>query len=172
MPKGKKENRPQISRKEEKNESKISRNNSNERWICIYVPMKDGFAFMHRVGVQNHPIGDYYTFPGGGQEEKETLEEGTIREIKEEFGIDVEVVEKLYEMENGEKNQKEYFYLCKYIGGKFGTGQGPEFSGDPKYAHRGKYIPEIVKREDIEKITLLPYEIRDKFIKDMKNGRF
>ena len=23
------------------------------------IPMKDGFAFMHRVGVQNHPIGDY-----------------------------------------------------------------------------------------------------------------
>lgn len=136
------------------------------------IPMGEGFALMHRVGVQNHPIGEYYTFPGGGREGEETLEEGTIREIKEEFGIDVEVVEKLYEMENGEKNQKEYFYLCKYIGGKFGTGKGPEFSGDPKYAHRGKYIPEIVKREDIEKITLLPYEIRDKFIKDIKNGRF
>ena len=60
------------------------------------IPMGDGFAFMHRVGVQNHPIGEYYTFPGGGQEGEETLEEGTIREIKEEFGIDVEVVRKLY----------------------------------------------------------------------------
>ena len=55
------------------------------------LPIEDGFAFMHRVGVQNHPIGDYYTFPGGGREGDETLEEGTIREIKEEVGIDVEV---------------------------------------------------------------------------------
>lgn len=135
------------------------------------VPMEDGFAFMHRVGVKNHPIGDYYTFPGGGREGEETLEEGTIREIKEEFGIDVEVVKKLYEMENGEKNKKEYFFLCKYLKGDFGTGTGPEFSGNPKYEHRGKYIPEIVSRKDVEKITLLPFEIRDKFIKDIKDGR-
>ena len=135
------------------------------------IPMGDGFAFMHRVGVQNHPIGDYYTFPGGGQEPGETLEEGTKREIKEEFGIDVEVEKKLYELDNGEVNKKEYFFLCKYIGGTFGTGTGPEFSGNPKYAHRGKYIPEIVKRENVEKIVLLPYEIRDKFVEDIKNGR-
>ena len=135
------------------------------------IPIGDGFAFMHRVGVQNHPIGDYYTFPGGGREGEETLEEGTIREIKEEFGIDVEVVRKLYEIDNKEKEMKEYFFLCKYVGGKFGTGTGPEFSGDPKYAHRGQYIPEIISREDVENITLLPYEIRDKFVEDIKNGR-
>lgn len=136
------------------------------------VPIGDGFAFMHRVGVKNHPIGDYYTFPGGGKEGEETLEEGTIREIKEEFGIDVEIVEKLYELENGEQNKKEYFFLCKYISGEFGTGTGPEFTGDPKYAHRGLYLPEILSREDVEKITLLPFEIRDKFIEDIKQGRF
>ena len=135
------------------------------------VPMGDGFAFMHRVGVQNHPIGNYYTFPGGGREGEETLEEGTIREIKEEFGIDVEVVEKLYEMEHANKETKEYFFLCKYLGGEFGTGKGPEFTGDPKYVHRGQYLPEIVAREDVENITLLPFEIRDKFIKDIKQGR-
>lgn len=135
------------------------------------VPIGNGFAFMHRVGVQNHPIGDYYTFPGGGREGNETLEEGTIREIKEEFGIDVEVLEKLYEIENGEQNKKEYFFLCKYIKGEFGTGTGPEFSGDPKYSHRGKYIPEIVSRQDVEKITLLPPEIKAKFVKDIKQGK-
>ena len=135
------------------------------------VPMENGFAFMHRVGVQNHPIGEYYTFPGGGREGEETLEEGAKREIKEEFGIEVEVVEKLYEMEHPNKLTKEYFFLCKYIGGEFGTGTGPEFSGDPKYAHRGQYLPEIISRKDVEKITLLPYEIRDKFIEDVKNGR-
>ena len=54
---------------------------------------------------------------------------------------------------------------------EFGTGTGPEFSGDPKYAHRGKFIPEIIARADVEKITLLPYQIRDKFVKDIKEGR-
>lgn len=135
------------------------------------IPINDGFAFMHRIGVQNHPIGDYYTFPGGGKEEGETLEEGTKREIKEELGINVDIVKKLYEMENGEQNKKEYFFLCKYIDGTFGTGTGPEFSGDPKYIDRGEYIPEIISKEDIEKITLLPLEIKNKFVEDIKKGR-
>ena len=140
--------------------------------VAGIIPIKDGFAFMHRIGVQNHPIGDYYTFPGGGKEENETLEEGTIREIKEEFGINVEVIKKIYEMNNGEQNKKEYFFLCRYIDGEFGTGTGPEYSGNPEYSHRGIYKPEIVSKQDVEKITLLPFEIRDKFIKDIKSGRF
>ena len=136
------------------------------------IPMENGFALMHRVGVQNHPIGEYYVFPGGGQEGNETYEEGVIREVKEEFGIDVKVIEKLYEMEHSNKMTKEIFFLCEYISGELGTGTGPEFSGDPKYEHRGQYLPEIISREDVENIRLLPFEIRDKFIEDMKNGRF
>jgi len=50
---------------------------------------------MHRQNVKNHPIGDYYVFPGGGREGDETFEDGAIREIKEEFGIDVKVVKEL-----------------------------------------------------------------------------
>ena len=136
------------------------------------IPMENGFALMHRVGVQNHPIGEYYVFPGGGQEGNETHEEGVIREVKEEFGIDVKVIGKLYEMEHSNKMTKELFFLCEYISGELGTGTGPEFSGDPKYEHRGQYLPEIISREDVENITLLPFEIRDKFIEDMKKGRF
>ena len=136
------------------------------------IPMENGFALMHRVGVQNHPIGEYYVFPGGGQEGNETYEEGVIREVKEEFGIDVKVIEKLYEMEHSNKMTKEIFFLCEYISGELGTGTGPEFSGDPKYEHRGQYLPEIISREDVENIRLLPFEIRDKFIEDMKKGRF
>ena len=140
--------------------------------VAGIIPMKNGFAFMHRTGVKNHPIGDYYTFPGGGLEENESLEQGTIREIKEELGINVKIIKKLYELEKGEVNKKEYFYLCEYIGGEFGTGDGPEFSNNPKYIDRGKYIPEIVSRHDIENICLLPTEIRDKFIQDVKNNKF
>lgn len=137
------------------------------------LPLEDGYAFMHRVGVENHPIGDYYTFPGGGMEEGETFEEGVIREIKEEFGIEVEVLELLYEKHDEKARSKdEYFYLCRYISGKFGTGDGPEYNNDPAYAHRGKYIPEIVKKEDIKKIKLLPEDIKDKFVKDIENKRF
>ena len=58
--------------------------------VAGIIPMEDGFALMHRVGViKRKDYQEYYTFPGGGLEENETLEQGVIREIKEEFGIDV-----------------------------------------------------------------------------------
>lgn len=140
--------------------------------VAGIIPIKDGFAFMHRVGVvKRKDYQDYYTFPGGGLEEGETLEEGTIREIKEEFGIDVKVIKKLYEMQSEKFNQKEIFFLCEYIDGEFGTGDGPEFSNNPKYIDSGKYLPEIIKREDVKNILLLPSEIKNKFMKDIEKGK-
>lgn len=138
--------------------------------VAGIIPMQGGIALMHRMGViKRKDYQEYYTFPGGGLEEGENLEEGTIREIKEEFGINVKVVKKLYEMESEKFNQKEYFFLCEYINGEFGTGEGPEFSNDPKYIESGKYIPEIVKKEKLENILLLPDEIKKKLIEDIEN---
>ena len=139
--------------------------------VAGIIFIDEGIALMHRVGViKRKDIQEYYTFPGGGLEEGETLEEGTIREIKEEFGIDVKVVKKLYELESKRFNQKEYFFLCEYVSGKFGTGQGPEFSNNPKYIDSGKYLPEIIKKEEIKNIPLLPPEIKDKLIIDLEKG--
>ncbi len=139
--------------------------------VAGIVPMKDGFAFMHRVGVvKRTDYQDYYTFPGGGLEEGETPEEGTIREIKEEFGIQVKIVKKLYEIYSEKFQQKEIFYLCEYLEGEFGTGNGPEFSNDPNYADSGKYIPEIIKKEEVKNILLLPKNIKEKLIEDMKKS--
>ncbi len=139
--------------------------------VAGIIPMEDGFALMHRVGViKRKDYQEYYTFPGGGLEENETLEQGVIREIKEEFGIDVEVVKKLYEMNSEKFNQKEYFFLCKYVGGEFGTGDGPEYNNDPKYIDSGKFIPEIINKEDVKTLLLLPTEIRDKFVEDIEKG--
>lgn len=140
--------------------------------VAGIIPMEDGYALMYRTGNQENKIQDYYVFPGGGVEQGETLEEGVAREIKEEFGIDVKVKQKIYELDNGPINKKEYFFLCEYISGKFGTGDGPEFNNNPKYANRGRHIPTIVKKEELEDLTILPKEIKNKFVEDVKNGRF
>lgn len=140
--------------------------------VAGIIPMQDGIALMHRTGNKVREMLDYYTFPGGGLEEGETLEQCIIREIKEEFGIDIKVKEKIYEydLKKEELEQKEYFFLCEYISGKLGTGDGPEFNNDPKYADRGKFIPEIIKKENISKINLLPEEIKERLIKDIENN--
>ena len=50
--------------------------------VAGIVPIENGFAFMHRVGVvKRNDYQEYYTFPGGGLEEGETPEEGTIRKL-------------------------------------------------------------------------------------------
>lgn len=140
--------------------------------VAGIIFINNGIALMHRTDVvKRKDIQNYYTFPGGGVEEGENLEEATIREIKEEFGINVEVIKKLYEINSERFNQKEYFFLCKYIDGEFGTGSGPEFSNNPKYVDSGKYIPEIIKIEEMKNILLLPTEIKDKLIEDLKNGK-
>lgn len=142
--------------------------------VAGIIPMGNGFALMHRTGNKVSGILDYHVFPGGGLEENETLEEGTIREIKEEFGIEVKVAKLMYEQEyDATENRgarKEYFFLCEYLSGELGTGDGPEFNNDPKYADRGNFIPEIVARDNIENINLLPPEIRNKFVDDIKKG--
>lgn len=141
--------------------------------VAGIIPMEDGIAFMHRKDVKKRSdFQEYYTFPGGGLEKGETLEEGTIREIKEEFGIDVKVIKKLYEMKSEKFDQEEYFFLCEYISGEFGTGEGPEFNNDPKYIDSGKFLPEIIKREEIKNLLLLPLEIKEKLVNDLENEEF
>ena len=140
--------------------------------VAGIIKINGGYAFMHRKNVRKRKnISDYYTFPGGGLEDGETLEEGVIREIKEEFGITVKVVKKLYEMESEKFKQKEYFFLCEYVDGIFGTGDGPEFSNDPQYIDSGKYLPEIIDKKEINNLLLLPSEIKEKLIEDIKSGK-
>ena len=77
--------------------------------VAGVIPMDGGIALMHRKDVKKRDdFQEYYTFPGGGLEEGETLEECAIREVKEEFGINVKVIRKLYELENDDLNMKEY----------------------------------------------------------------
>lgn len=137
--------------------------------VAGIIPMKEGFVFIHRTNVEDNAIHDYYVFSGGGLEE-ETLQEGTAREIEEELGIKVEVKELLYETEN--ERMKEYIFLCEYKEGIVGTGNGPEFNGDPKYIHRGNYIPILIGKEEISKINLVPNTLKEQLIQDITEGRF
>lgn len=135
--------------------------------VAGIIKLNDGYALMHRKDVKNRPMSEYYVFPGGGLEEGETLEECVVREVKEEFGITVKPIELLYEEESEEFNQKSYYFLCEYISGEFGTGDGPEFNGDPAYIDSGKFIPEIIKEEDLKNIPLMPKSIADKLLTDI-----
>lgn len=58
-----------------------------------------------------------WVFPGGKVEENETEEEACIREVFEETGIHVVVVDKIGERIHPDTNMNITYFLCKYVGG-------------------------------------------------------
>ncbi len=60
------------------------------------------------------PSRTYWTLPGGGVNAGETLEHAAIREVKEETGLDVEIVRLPFEEEY--QYGKSYCYLANLIG--------------------------------------------------------
>ena len=96
----------------------------------------------------------YYTFAGGGLENGEPHRDCVIRECIEEFGITVDPIRHLYTYEN--EKTKQYFYLCNYVSGEFGSGVGEEFQED---RNRGEYEPTLMEIADISNLPLMPPEV-------------
>ena len=70
------------------------------------------------------PFRGYWALPGGRVEGEETVEQTVVREVKEETGLDVEIVRKIGEYrEKGLKDEVEYDYspacfLVRPVGGE------------------------------------------------------
>lgn len=100
----------------------------------------------------------YFVFAGGGVEKGETHKEALIRECIEELNITVSVG-KLF-AKNSFRGDKEYFYICKYVSGKLGKGNGPEYSRPASY--HGKHFPAVLSKNDFSRVVLLPHKIADR----------
>ncbi len=90
------------------------------RAVALLI-QNDSIAVMERHRDGRH----YFTFPGGGVDEGESLEETVMREVEEELGVCARVTGHAATVWfNG--NRQEYF-LVEQVGGEFGTGSGEEF---------------------------------------------
>jgi len=125
--------------------------------------------YSNKILLINRIKGDdsYWVIPGGAVEQGENHEQAVRRECIEELGIDVKVL-RLFLQRIGDKpgteGQQEFFYLCGIVGGKIGTGQGPELQPGTQY--KGEYKISWVDFKNLPYINLKPKEVKDRIIRE------
>ena len=131
------------------------------RAVAILIE-NDSVALIERHRAGRH----YFTFPGGGVDDGESVEQAVIREMEEEAGLRVAVKYKIAEVWF-QGNRQEYF-LVERLYGEFGTGTGPEF-GEYDPIH-GTYHPLWMPVSDLLNNPVLPVEMADLVLKATKEG--
>jgi ADP-ribose pyrophosphatase YjhB (NUDIX family) len=129
---------------------------------AVGIVLHDGKLLVMR---RDHDGLQYFTFPGGGVEPGETVEEAVAREIREETSL-VVVVDRLLYHHDLLDDSDQYFYQCHYVSGQVALG-GEEL----EESKRGDvHEPLWVETADLPTLTLYPLEVRDWLIADIERG--
>ena len=123
------------------------------------IIVKDGLLLLiHRTKVDK----EYWVFPGGGLEDSDVSpQSGLKRECLEELGVEVEVGEFFMERPSDSPviDQIEFFYFCHIVNGEVGTGNGPEFTRNPKQS--GTYEIQWIPVPNLAQKNVYPTDVRD-----------
>lgn len=114
-----------------------------------------------------------YKFPGGGMEEKETLEETLVREVQEETGYavirkSVKEYMKVQEKRKGEfediLEMDSYYFLCNV---EADAGNRDLDDYEKEYDYQVAWLPleEIIKRnESVDDFEKIPWIVRENMV--------
>lgn len=98
----------------------------------------------------------YFVFPGGGVDPGETPQEAAIREALEETGLEIALDRLVAEVTW--KGNRQFFFLAHPVGGKLGTGTGPEFTTPPSN-RKGTYNSCWIALDEVLALPVLPTSI-------------
>lgn len=106
---------------------------------------------------------EYYVIPGGGINENETLEENVIREMQEEFSVDVKINGYLGKDESDETIA--HFFSCEIVNGtpKLG-GEELERCTESNYYEIRKVAINDLDKVDILSVDMIMKAYRNEFI--------
>ncbi len=124
------------------------------------IKKEDGIILIHRIKPkEDGTFRDYYVIPGGKMEQGETEKQTLEREVLEELGIKINPIKKVIEYNSDYDNSIQIFYLCDYLSGVVGTGNGPEITD--KSTYKGVFEPVVIHKKKIKDINLVPEEIKN-----------
>lgn len=111
------------------------------------VIVQDGkILLIHRI----KPGRDYFVLPGGGVEEGETVEEATVREVKEETSLDAVLGRRLWVEHDALDGRDHYVYLVSDFSGEVQLG-GEE---QALHSESNQYILEWHAYSDIDALPV------------------
>lgn len=126
--------------------------NGNEYEVPVnklkWRPSAYGIVIKNDKILLSKQFGDKYDLPGGGIDLGEKLEDGVVREVKEETGIDVTNPKLLGFVEsfftdshalNESYHCYLFYYACEYVGGKLSTDGFDEW--EKQYAEMAEWLP-------------------------------
>ena len=106
---------------------------------------------------------EFFNLPGGAVEKNEIIENACIREVKEEFNIEVAPQRLIYILDS--PNRLNFVFECEFLSGELKLG-GPEkkrMNQDDQY-HIG-----WISLADIRNINLTPLKTKEAFLKYLDN---
>ncbi|WP_405798742.1 NUDIX domain-containing protein [Streptomyces sp. NBC_01506] len=136
-----------------------------QRVRAVLITPDDTMLLMKRVRPGAVP---YWVVVGGGVEDSDaTLEDGLLREVREEIAGEAEIVRLLHQLDNA-KGETEYFYVARITTWNFADRSGPEFQRDD----RGEYILEELPltANAVAAVNLLPVRISTVLRESLNRG--
>lgn len=108
---------------------------------------------------------EFYNIPGGAVEEGETIEEACVREVMEEFNINVSVKKLIYIIDS--PSRLNFVFDCEYLDGEIELG-GPE---KDRMNDQDMYEVCWLDINKIKDINLKPTETKSAVIKYLENTK-
>lgn len=108
----------------------------------------------------------FYAYPGGLREKNETQEECCKREVKEEFGIDVEVLYKIYNVNIN--NEQQGFFVCNWLSGEISKTDAEEYTTN-NVSKYGTYEPTSISLKKLTTAPVYPIEVTKQLVEDLKS---
>ena len=118
---------------------------------------------------QEHPERTVWMVPGGGIEEGENSAQAAVREVREETGLEVEVLGLIWHVEEVSDRGQRFvnFFKARVSGGELKLGADPEFSEDEQVLAQVRFM----SRDEVAGLeNLYPEFLREELWQHLEQG--